>query len=230
MKLLAVIPARGGSKGVPRKNSRSLYGKPLLAWTIEAAHAAHSIERIVVSTEDNEIAEVARAYGADVPFLRPLALAQDDTPGIDPVLHALGELPEYDWVMLLQPTSPLRNAADIDGIVEFCQQHGAPSAVSVCAVAKHPYWMYRCDEQNRLHPMIPDAPFIPRRQDLPPVYALNGALYLARRDWVIAENNFIGAGTLGYQMPVERSADIDTITDWEWVEFLLARQQSSDLD
>jgi CMP-N-acetylneuraminic acid synthetase len=225
MKLLALIPARGGSKGVPRKNIRKLRGKPLLAWTIEAAHASPSIDRIVVSTEDEEIAEVAGAYGADVPFLRPQTLAQDDTPGMDPVLHALGELPEYDWILLLQPTSPLRTAADIEGIVKFCHAHGAPSVVSICEVNKHPYWMYYCDAGHQLQPLI-DKPLIPRRQDLPPVYVLNGALYLARRDWLIAEKNFIGEGAIGYQMPMERSADIDTIADWEWVEFLLERQNA----
>jgi CMP-N-acetylneuraminic acid synthetase len=222
MKLLALIPARGGSKGVPRKNIRDLLGRPLLAWSIEAANQAARVDRIVVSTEDEEIADVARAWGADVPFLRPSELAQDDTPGMEPVLHALSELPQYDWVLLLQPTSPLRTADDIEGIIRFCLEHDAPAAVSVCEVSKHPHWMYRCGANHRLVPFT-DAPLVSRRQDLPPVYALNGALYLARCDWLLQQRQFIAEETLGYEMPAHRSADIDSAIDWEWVEFLMRK-------
>src|SRR5690349_11475180 len=112
MPVLGLIPARGGSKGIPRKNIKPIAGKPLIAWTIEAALAARGLDGVVVTTEDPEIAEVARAYGAEVPFLRPMELAADETPGIDPVLHALDMLPGFDAVLLLQPTSPLRTAAD----------------------------------------------------------------------------------------------------------------------
>jgi CMP-N-acetylneuraminic acid synthetase len=222
MKLLALIPARGGSKGVPRKNIRDLLGRPLLAWSVEAAKQAAGVDRIVVSTEDEEIAEVARAWGADVPFLRPPELAQDDTPGMEPVLHALSELPEYDWVLLLQPTAPLRTADDIEGIIRFCLEHDAPAAVSVCEVSKHPHWMYRCGADHRLISFT-DAPLAGRRQDLPPVYALNGALYLARCDWLLQQRRFVAEETLGYEMPAHRSADIDSAIDWQWVEFLMRK-------
>lgn len=143
MNLLTCIPARGGSKGIPRKNIRPLAGKPLIGWTIDAAKQAACVNRIVVSTEDEEIATVARALGAEVPFMRPEELAADDTPGIEPVLHAIAQLPGFDWLLLLQPTSPLRTAADIEGIVDFCHSQQAPAAVSICEVAKHPYWMYQ---------------------------------------------------------------------------------------
>lgn len=168
MNLLTLIPARGGSKGIPRKNIKPLAGQPLIGWTIDAAKQATGVQRIVVSTEDEEIAEVARRLGAEVPFLRPAALAVDDTPGIEPVLHAIAQLPGFDWLLLLQPTSPLRSAADIDGILKDCLDHGAHSAVSICEVAKHPYWMYHRDRLQRLQPLIPDRPEISRRQDLPP--------------------------------------------------------------
>ncbi len=224
MKLLALIPARGGSKGIPRKNIRNLRGKPLLAWTLEAAQRADGIDQIVVSTEDEEIAAVARAWGASVPFLRPAELARDDTPGIDPVLHAMDQLPDLDWVLLLQPTSPLRTSEDIEAIVRLCMERGASSAVSVCEVDKHPYWMYRHNSAQRLVPLM-DAPTSPRRQELPPVYALNGALYLARADWLRHERRFVSSDTLAYVMPAERSADIDTPLDWEWVEFLMDRNR-----
>lgn len=221
MKVLAVIPARGGSKGIPRKNIKILGGKPLIAWTIEAALKASSINRLIVSTEDEEIAAVAKQFGAEVPFLRPLALAQDDTPGIAPVLHAIEQLRDYDWVLLLQPTSPLRSVEDIEGIIRFCRDEAAPSAVSVTQVSKHPFWMYQRDDQNRLQPLIPNRPEITRRQDLPSVYVLNGAMYLARTDWLIQNQGFIGPETLGYPIPEVRSVDLDTPQDWRWVEFLI---------
>ena len=128
--VLAIIPARGGSKGVPRKNIRPLGGKPLIAWTIEAAHRSAWIDRLILSSEDQEIIDTACAWGCDVPFVRPAELARDCTPGIDPVLHALKQLPSFDLVVLLQPTSPLRSAADIDRCIERCQRGGAPAAVT----------------------------------------------------------------------------------------------------
>ena len=223
MKVLAVILARGGSKGIPRKNIKILGGKPLIAWTIEAALKAPSINRLVVSTEDEEIAAVAEQFGAEVPFKRPIAIAQDDTPGLDPVLHAIENSPGSDWVLLLQPTSPLRSVDDIEGIIKLCQEKGASSAVSVAEVSKHPFWMYQRSSDMRLQPMIPNRGEIMRRQDLPSVYALNGALYLARIDWLIGNQGFIGPETLGYVMPVERSVDLDTPLDWLWVEYLIER-------
>jgi len=224
LSILAIIPARGGSKGIPRKNIKPLMGKPLIGWSIDAAKQASCIDHIIVSTEDQEIASVARELGADVPFMRPAELAADDTPGIAPVLHAISQLPDYEWVLLLQPTSPLRSAEDIDGVWQFCQERGAPSAVSVCEVGKHPYWMYRCNAAQLLEPFIKGRPDVTRRQDLPPAYALNGALYLAKTDWLLEQQNFIGPETLGYIMPPERSVDLDAPQDWRWIEFLIEQE------
>lgn len=221
MKVLALIPARGGSKSIPRKNIMPLAGKPLIGWTIDAARASFGIDRLVVSTEDEEIATVARQFGADIPFMRPAELAADDTPSIAPVVHAIQQLPCYDWLLLLQPTSPLRSVADIEGILNFCRTSGESSAVSVCEVGKHPYWMYHRDGSHRLKAIIRGRPEITRRQDLPPAYTLNGALYLARTDWLIEHKTFIGPDTLGYVMPPERSADLDTFQDWRWIEYLI---------
>ena len=224
MAVLALISARGGSKGIPRKNIKPLMRKPLIGWSIDAAKRASFIDRIVVSTDDDEIASIARELGADVPFMRPKELAADDTPGIAPVLHAISQLPHYDWVLLLQPTSPLRSAEDIDGIWQFCRDRGAPSAVSICEVGEHPYLMYQRDADQRLEPFITGRPDVTRRQDLPPVYALNGALYLARTDWLLEQRDFMGPNTLGYIMPPERSVDVDTLQDWRWVEFLIEHE------
>lgn len=224
MSLLAIIPARGGSKGIPRKNIKHLAGKPLIGWTIDAAKQASCINRIVVSTEDDEIVSVARELGADVPFMRPTELAADNTPGIEPVQHAISQLPKYDWVLLLQPTSPLRSVEDIDGIWQFCQNHGAPSAVSICEVTKHPYWMYQCNSEHRLQQFICGRPDVTQRQDLPTAYALNGALYLAKTDWLLQQGGFIGPETLGYIMPTLRSLDLDTPHDWLWAELLFEKE------
>ena len=224
MRVLAIIPARGGSKGIPRKNIKALAGKPLIAWTIEAALRAQGIETVIVSTEDDEIASVAKQLGAEVPFRRPLALAQDDTPGISPVLHAIEQLPDYDWVMLLQPTSPLRSVHDIQNIIKLCNDEGAPSSVSITQVSKHPFWMYQKNDQGRLQRLIPDRPEITSRQELPSVYVLNGALYFARIDWLINNRGFISPETLGYVMPNERSVDLDTALDWQWIEWLIENQ------
>lgn len=221
MTLLAIIPSRGGSKGVPRKNIKPLAGRPLIGWSIDAANQALCIDRTIVSTEDEEIASVARELGADVPFMRPAKLADDEAPGIAPVLHAIEQLPKFDWVLLMQPTSPLRSAEDIDGIWQFCQELGAPSAVSVCEVGKHPYWIYQRNAAQRLEPFIKGRPDVTRRQDLPLAYELNGALYLAKTDWLLERQDFIGPETLGYIMPPERSVDLDTQQDWRWVEFLI---------
>jgi CMP-N,N'-diacetyllegionaminic acid synthase len=221
--VLAIIPARGGSKGIPRKNIKCLAGKPLIGWSIDAAKQASCVDRLIVSTDNEEIRAVAGQLGADVPFMRPAELAADNTPGISPVLHAIEQLPGYDWVLLLQPTSPFRTHADIEAIWQLCLDRNSPSAVSVTEVSKHPCWMYQSDAEKRLQPLIQGKSDMARRQDLPPVYGLNGALYLARTEWLLKQGRFIGPETLGYIMPPERSVDLDTPYDWRWAEFLMER-------
>ena len=220
MTLLALIPARGGSKGIPGKNIRLLADKPLIAHTIQAALAVPALERVVVSSDDPAIAEIAKQWGAEVPFLRPPELAADDTPGISPVLHALEQLADVSQVLLLQPTSPLRSSRDIEGILAFQQKHQCPSVVSVCETGKHPQWSYRLEASGKLSPFVTPAP-ASCRQQLEPAYALNGAMYLCERTWLQNHGSFIGPDTLGYPMPPERSVDIDTPLDWLWAETLL---------
>lgn len=220
MKVLALVPARGGSKGIPRKNIKPFAGKPLIAWTIEAALGSRSLDSVVVSTEDDEIAEVARRCGAQVPFLRPAELAQDATPGIEPVLHALEQLPAFDAVLLLQPTSPLRTTDDINQCIELAQELGAPSVVSVSEPEEHPYWMYRLREDQRLQSFI-DAPKVSCRQELPRIYALNGALYFALSGWLRRRRAFVTEETVAYVMPRERALDLDSLIDWKLGELLL---------
>lgn len=220
--VLAIIPARGGSKGVPRKNIRDLAGKPLIAWTIEAARKSAYIDRTVISSDDQEIIAVAKNWGCEAPFVRPADLARDDTPGIDPVLHALKELPGYDYVVLLQPTSPLRTEEDIDGCIARCEEKLASACVSVTEPAHHPQWMFTLSDADVLLPISAQRGV--RRQDLPDVYALNGAVYVARTAWLVETRNFLGEGAYGYVMPSSRSIDIDTEQDIAFAACLLQQK------
>lgn len=222
-RVLAVIPARGGSKGVPRKNIRDLAGKPLIAWSIEAAKQSSYIDRVILSSEDDEIIQTATAWGCDVPFVRPAHLAADDTPGIDPILHALEQQPEYDYVVLLQPTSPLRTAEDIDATIEQLLSAQAPCCVTVTEPSKSPYWMYTLQEDNRMQPLI-QQDLVTRRQDLPKAFALNGAVYVADTKWLQQTRSFLAAGTVAHIMPSDRSFDIDTELDLFLADALLKKR------
>jgi CMP-N,N'-diacetyllegionaminic acid synthase len=229
--ILALVPARGGSKGVPRKNVRDLAGRPLLQWSVDAARASKQVGRIVVSTDDPAIADVARSGGAEVPFLRPAELARDETPGADPVIHAIEWLAKNesyrpDLVLLLQPTSPLRTTADIDGAIHLALDSGSDPVVSVTVPAQHPYWMKRVDEAGHLHDLITQATPTARRQDLPECYAVNGAIYLIAPDLLIERRTWFTGRTRGYVMPPERSIDIDTEWDFRMAAAVLAAMAS----
>jgi len=223
-KVLAVITARGGSKGVPRKNLRKVGGKPLIAWTIEAALRSRYLDKVVLSSEDAEIIQVAAEFGCEVPFVRPAKLAQDDTPGIDPVLDALERLPGYDLVVLLQPTSPLRIAEDIDASIRRCVDERAPACVSVTATSESPYWMFTLDD-GKMRPLLGSIATPERRQDLPQAYSLNGAVYVARPQWLVQARSFLAEGTIAYLMPGERSVDVDEELDLKLVEVLLLERE-----
>jgi len=165
---------------------------------------------------------VAKAWNCEVPFVRPKDLALDDTPGSKVILHAMQMLAKHDYVLLLQPTSPLRTVEDIDGCIQFCEKHHAVSCVSVSEPDKSPYWMFVMDSTGRIQPLLSQHRLITRRQDLPTVYALNGAIYLAQWDWFLKNETFIHDQTMAYVMPKERSLDIDTEFDFELVSMLLA--------
>jgi len=214
-KVLGIIPARGGSKTILRKNLKIMAGKPLIAWTIEEAQKSQYIDRLILSSEDVEIIAVAKEWGCEVPFTRPVELAQDDTPGIEPVIHAINNIGEkYDYITLLQPTSPLRTASDIDDCIHYCCQEEAPVCISVCSVDKNPYWMHTLNDKQRLCPLMPGEKTFERRQDLPPVYAENGAIYVAETDYLLKAKEFITEDTLAYIMPADRSWDIDNEIDF----------------
>lgn len=216
---LALIPARGGSKGLPGKNVRNFSGKPLIAWTIETALACSSVDRVVLSSDDEEIMLIARQYGCEVPFRREDWLSGDTASAVDVVIDAIDKCPETKTVILLQPTSPLRNFHDIEAALSAYYNSGAKSCVSVCEAEQSPYWMYSISDQQTLVSLTPGVK-IQRRQDLEPAYVLNGAIYIVDAEWFKNSRTFIDSNTIAFKMPHSRSVDIDTLNDFEYAEFL----------
>ena len=222
-RILGIIPARGGSKGIPGKNIRDLAGKPLIAWTIEAALNSRVCERLIVSTDDPEIAAVAREFGADTPFLRPPSLSSDTATSLSVVEHALDWMNDtgkekFSHVLLLQPTSPFRTGEDIQNAVTIAKKTDA-AVVSVCEPQHHPYLFKIIREDGTLGNLMPESTQSSRRQDFPPVYALNGVIYIISVNCLKKEKTFTPEKTVPYIMPPERSLDIDT--PWD---FFLAEQ------
>lgn len=229
--VLGVIPARGGSKTVPRKNLRPLGGRPLIAWTFQAARESARLGRTICTTDDEEIAALARQAGIEVPFLRPAELARDDTPTLPVVQHAVGALEQGGYrpevVVLLQPTSPLRRAAHIDAAVDLLEATGADSVVSVVQVPHNfnPVSLLRV-EAGRLVPYLPgEGVRVLRRQDKPEVWARNGAaVYVTRRDVLMQGDSFFGRDCRPLVMSREESVDIDDEMDLVMAEALLAHR------
>lgn len=222
-RVLAVITARGGSKGVKRKAIRMVGDLPLIAHTIKAAATSKFVDRCILSTEDNEIAAIARQHGAEIPFMRPAELAADNTPGIEPLIHAVETLGTgYDYVVLLQPTSPFRTGEDIDNAISCCIDNNAATCATVCAAEKSPYWMYSLTNRQRLKPLFEVESQIARRQDLPAAYTLNGAVFVARIDFLLNQRTLFNDDTVGSLMPAERSIDIDSELDLQIADFLAA--------
>lgn len=230
MKILGIIPARGGSKGVPRKNIRLLNGKPLLAYTIEAAKNAGRLTRIILSTEDQEIAEVGLKYGADVPFMRPAELAQDTTPTLPVIQHAVENLEAtgeaYDAICLLQPTNPLRRAEDIDNCIELFEETGADSVISILQVPHeyNPKWVYWKKPDGKMILTTGENEPLPRRQDLPPAFHREGSVYVTKKTVLFEAGNLYGTDVQGYEIEPEYSANIDTLEDWNEVERRLQKR------
>jgi CMP-N-acetylneuraminic acid synthetase len=226
MRVLGIVTARGGSKGVPRKNVRPLGGKPLLAWTAESAARARSLARTILSTDDDEIAAVGRAAGLDVPFMRPAELAGDRTPSLPVLQHAVRWLEErgdrYDAICLLQPTNPLRPPELIDRCVARLADSGADAVISVLRVPDdyNPHWVY-FERDGVLRLATGEATPIPRRQDLPPAFHRDGSVYVTRRDVLIEQSSLFGARVVGVEVDPAQSINIDTLDDWARAEALV---------
>jgi len=233
MRVLGLVVARGGSKGVPRKNIRLLAGKPLLQYTAESALKARRLSRVILSTEDEEIAEVGRSCGLDIPFMRPMELAADSAPGFPVVQHAVGWLEEhgeyYDAVCVLQPTNPLRRADDIDACIDLLERDGADAVVTILPVPAeyNPHWVYFQASDGRLSLSTGAETPVPRRQELPPAFHREGSVYVTRRNTVMQDHSLYGRRLVGHLVDPARSINIDSMSDWERAEALLAAANTS---
>ena len=224
---MAIIPARGGSKGIKNKNILDLCGKPLISYTIQAALESKYIDKVIVSTDSQEIADVAIKYGAEVPFLRPGELASDTSKTIDAVMHAVGELEkrkeQYDILILLQATQPLRTADDIDSAIELFIKNKGQSLVSVSPVEDNPILIRTIDNLGRMNSILPMKSTC-RRQDMPLYYRVNGCIYIN----LISEldlNTSFNDNKIPYIMPKERSVDIDEIKDLLIAQYYISRNE-----
>jgi CMP-N,N'-diacetyllegionaminic acid synthase len=232
VKTLGIIPARGGSKRLPRKNMRLLAGKPLVAWSIEAAQQARRLDRVVVSSDEPEVLQLAARYDQRMLLARPAEISQDNSPAIDFVRHALdvleraGEGP-FDAIVILQPSSPLTTAEDIDGTVALLESSGAESAVSVMKLdhATHPLKM-KTMQADRLLPNLEEERGRMAAHELPEIYVRNCSVYATRRA-AIERGAVIGDDCRGYVMPRERSLDINEELDLQFAEFLLSRSAAA---
>jgi CMP-N,N'-diacetyllegionaminic acid synthase len=229
-KILAIIPARGGSKGVLRKNIRKINNVPLIGYTINAALKSNYLTDIVVSTDDPEIAEISKSFGAQVPFIRPKELASDDAESASVVEHALDFMEKdksikYDSILMLQPTSPLRTSKHIDDSIELLNSKECDSVVSITSVGgNHPLRM-KCIVDNKLINYIDQGFWNMRpRQSLPDVYIRNGAIYLIRRDLFKKRRQLIGKKCLGYIMSDDESINIDTLIDLKIAKLYLEKE------
>lgn len=224
--MIAIIPARGGSKGLPGKNIKDLNGKPLLSYTIEAAQKSKGISRIIISTDDLEIAAAAEKLGAECPFMRPDSLANDEARSIDVMKFTISQLEKEDNIsinefMVLQPTSPLRTSDDIDSAIHIFKNKNADSVISYCQ-EHHPIsWHKYITEEGKFQNIFEDS--LNNRQKEQPAFYPNGAIYIFRKD-LIFRDIYYSDNSYAYIMPRNRSVDIDTLEDFEYAEFLLSRK------
>lgn len=232
LSFLGLITARGGSKGVPRKNVREVGGKPLIAWTIEVAVRSH-LDRVIVSTDNEEISMVSKSWGAEVPFKRPEPLAQDDSSHLSVLVHAIHWLNENegyipDYIMLLQPTSPLRSVYDVNHSIGMAIKKNADSVISVKKTKSHPYITKQISQDGKLKDFIEKPEGYLSRQSLPLVYVINGAIYAAKRETLLKKKDWYSDNTYAYVMPPERSLDIDTPWDLYLADLILKDKQENE--
>lgn len=224
-RVLGLINARGGSKGIPNKNIKYLNGKPLIAYSVIEALACPVIDRVIVSTDSEEIAKVAREYGAETPFMRPPELATDESLQIDTVIHAVEWLEKtgdvYDYVAILQPTSPLRNAEDIKNTIDLLIRSGADSAITVTKLRGfHPGGLYSANEEGDLEPFVKTNAAGTNRQKLPQYLLRTGGVF-AMKVSVLKQRSLYGQRTVGAVVPASRASNIDDMLDWKMAEMIL---------
>ncbi len=217
---LAIIPARGGSKRLPRKNVLDLAGKPLIAWSIEAGLNSKYIDKVVVSSDDTEILAVSKEYNAET-IIRPDELASDTATTFDAIKHTIENIEQYDYIVLLQATSPLRNAKHIDAAIELLGSKNADAVVSVCEMDHSPLWSNILDESLSMQGFLRDEVLNKRSQDLEKYYRLNGAVYICKTEKFLEEKSFfLQENIYGFKMDRESSIDIDEAIDFKMAEII----------
>lgn len=226
-KVLAIIPARAGSKGIPNKNIKLLNNKPLISWTIEAALNSKLIDKIIVSTDDIRIMEIASSYGIQKTNLRPESLSKDDSLSDDVIKYEMRKFPEHNVIIMLQPTSPLRSSIHIDDALNSFFKKKAKSMVSVFKLKKSPFWAFT-NEKGYLKSLF-DIKTIPRtRQKLKITYMLNGAIYISLSSFFEEQGSFITNETMYYEMKENESIDIDDLDDFKLTENILSKSIDKD--
>lgn len=230
--MLAIIIARGGSKGIPGKNIKLLCGKPLIAYTIEAAQAARSVDRLILSTDDEGIGEVAQKLGVEIPFMRPAELAQDTSLAIDNYIYTVDRLnaenlTQYDEFVVLQPTSPFRTAADIDNAIELFHEEDADSVISVCEASHSPAWAKKINASGVLKDYFDINIGNRNRQELEKAYMPDGAIFILKLSLLKSLYSYYSDNAYAFIMCPERSIDIDTPLDFEFAEFLMRKHGKS---
>jgi N-acylneuraminate cytidylyltransferase/CMP-N,N'-diacetyllegionaminic acid synthase len=228
--MLAIIPARGGSKGLPKKNIKNFGSLPLICHTIKAALSSTLIDRVVVSTEDSEIASIARDFGAEVPFMRPLNLANEFSIAIDTYLHAVDKIAKesskaVESFVALLPTAPLRTSNDIDESIKIFNAKGADSVISVVESSTPLDWYKKITNNGVLQNYFPEFNVLKNRQDHEKTYIPNGAIYVFRTERLRLTRKYYNKKTYPYIMPSERSVDIDNLTDFEWAQYLYYKKR-----
>lgn len=224
LSVLALITARGGSKSVVGKNLRTIGDKSLIGWTMDAARSSRYIDRIIISTDNQDIIDHAKALGCEVPFMRPDYLATDKASSLDVVRHAMEEEGRgYDLMVLLQPTSPFRRGEDIDATIDRMFSVQARTCITVCKASKSPHWMFEIEDDGTMEPVVKMETLnkATRRQDLPPVYVINGAVYVAYIDDLLNGGKLMDKHTVAHIMSVRRSLDIDDEMDLKIAKALL---------
>jgi CMP-N,N'-diacetyllegionaminic acid synthase len=233
-RILGVITARGGSKGIPRKNIKDLAGKPLIAYTIEEAKKSKLLTRCIVSTDDSEIAEISKKYDADIPFIRPSEIAQDDSTSMDVAQHAIRYLKDelnedYDYLMILQPTSPLRIVEDIEKSIEKIVDTSADSVMSMMELVDFSIKKLKRIEDDKVHPFLEDeGKTSGRRQDLTKMYKRNCAIYLTKVE-LIENGDLFGKVSRPHIMPEDRSLDINEPFDFDVAELLIKKKNNHEV-
>lgn len=231
MKILAIIPVRGGSKGIPGKNIKLLNGKPLLVYTSEIALQSKHFSEVIVSTEDEQIIKTAKSLGIKVPFVRPMELAQDNTPTIDVIIHSLkwyqNQNVFFDAVCLLQVTSPFRTVDFLDKAIEKFMETDSDSLISVQRVPHeyNPHWTFEVNLDGNLKIATGETKIISRRQELPTAYHRDGSIYITKKDVLLKDHSLYGKSTAFIESDPEFYVNIDTIQDWEKAEDMIKKRE-----